>query len=616
MRALGLALIILCTTCVRALYVSLYSSDIPFWDQWDLLNRTLAPWWNDGHWPALFEPHNEHRIAFTRLISMALLALNGGVWSNLVESYVNTLIYAAVLALFYAYLGRELKAWPERLLLLGAVLAVGCLPFDWENTLVGFQNQFYLMAAGAMLLVGTAAHRETTCSTLSLLAVLAAAALFTMASGLLAPLAVIAVLVLRMWRSTFRLGAGAAWTAIALMAATAAAGLLLTPTIAGHATLKAQGLIEHAHAFVTFLSWPLEPFTAKHSAFVLVIWWPLLVWACRFLKTRQTTDGELFAVGMLLWVLLQAMAFAHARGHDATELTSRYSDIPALGLVANLALALLGFRQMSTALWRRIMLALITVSTILVCGVLIRRLTMDLAAMHQRHQFLLIETHYTQAYLRDRNADALKHPGLMVPFISGDALREMLDKPSIVKLLPPVLIDERDGSSMAAAGQNMRQGGWLTRWAVALQATVQRAFGHGDRLMSFQPTSTLSDQSHGQGQCYVDTINAMPAQEVVQLRNDDPLQLDGWVVDPSIAHAPIFEAVLVSQANFGIEARAFGTRHDVVKALHTRPEISREFSTLGIIQGLPAGDYALVLATKGPASRTICRPLQTIRIVP
>lgn len=616
MRVFGLTLIAVCVTCFRALYVSLYSADIPFWDQWDLLNRTLAPWWSDGHWPSLFEPHNEHRIAFTRLISMGLLALNGGVWSNLVESYVNTLIYAAVLAMFYAYLGRELKAWPDRWLLLGAVLAIGCLPFDWENTLVGFQNQFYLMAAGAMLLVGTAAYRETTWSTLCLLVLLAAAALFTMASGLLAPLAVIAVLVLRLWRSTIRPAAGAAWAAIALMAVAAATGLLLTPTIAGHATLKAQGLIEHAHAFLTFLSWPLQPFTARRSVFLLVIWWPLLVWAYRFLKTRRTSDGELFAVGILVWVLLQAMAFAHARGHDATELTSRYSDIPALGLAANLALALLGFRQVGSVFWRRITLVLIAASTILMCGVLARRLPMDLAAMHQRHQFLLIETHYTQAYLRNHNADELKHPGLMIPFISGDALREMLDKQSIVKLLPPVLIDERDGLPMTPASQDMREEGWMTRRATTLQATVQRAFGHGDRLVSFQRMSALMDQSHGQGQCYIDTINAMPAQETVRLHNDDPLQLDGWVVDPSIAHEPNFEAILVGQSSFGIEARAYGVRRDVVKALHTRADYSRGFSTLGIIQDLPAGDYALVLATKGPASRTICRPMQTIRIAP
>lgn len=609
-------LIILCIACVRAIYVSLYSSDIPFWDQWDLLNRTLDPWWNTGQWPHLFEPHNEHRIAFTRLISMGLLALNGGVWGNLAEAYLNTLTYAAVLAMFYAFLSLGLGNRIERLIILLAVLIIGCLPFDWENNLVGFQNQFYLMAAATMLLVAVAAYRPATWTTFLILSVLAAASLFTMASGLLGPLAVVVVLVLGLWRSPA--AKGPTLTTVLVMFAIAIIGLLLTPTIAGHAALKAQGLAEHASAFLTFLLWPLQPLTAKRSLFLLVIWWPLLAWTFRLLRTRQATNAELFAVGMHVWVLLQAAAFAHARGHDAPALTSRYSNIPALGLLASLALALMILQAATTPTRRRITAAAIAISAFLVGMVLVHRLPADAAAMSQRHQFLLIETHYTQAYLRDHRPDDLRHPGLMVPFINGDALREMLDRPGIVRLLPPVLFASADATSdehpTSEAGSHT---GWLTNAALALQRHVKRIFGHDDPVATLQPM-VISDTGQGKGQCYIDTINAVPASvhTSVHVRNGDPLQLDGWVVHPSVASTPDIDILLVGPANFGTVAHASGLRQDVVNALHSRPDATKEFSMLGVLDRLPPGRYGLVLATRGAAGEVICRPAPIIQLDP
>jgi hypothetical protein len=490
--------------------------------------------------------------------------------------------------------------------MLAAVLVIGCLPFDWENTLVGFQNQFYLMAAGAMLLVAIAAYRRLSWSTCGLLATLAVATLFTMASGLLAPLAAIAVLALQAWRTPDRPGIAVA--IVAFMLAAAVAGLMLTPSIAGHAILKAQGLAEHVRAFFTFLLWPLQPLTGKRSPFLLAIWWPLLAWVFRFLRTRRTTDGELFAVGMLVWVLLQAAAFAHARGHDATELTSRYSNIPALGLLANLALALLGLQQVTVSAQRRGVVVLVALSTILIGTVLMHRLPMDMTAMRQRHQFLLIETHYTQAYLRDHNPDDLRHPGLMIPFISGDALREMLDKPGIVNLLPPVLFDQ------AAASGIERRGGWLTHGAVTLQDEMQRVLGHTDHIATVQATSSPDERDAGQGQCYIDALGSVPAQHSVALRNGDPLQLDGWVIDSSMAHSADFDVLLVGTATYSAPARAYGTRYDVVKALHSHPGSTRAFSALGVLEGMPAGDYAIVLAKLGHSGHVICRPGQTVHI--
>lgn len=608
-RMLPLLFLLTCITGVRSIYVSLYSSDIPFWDQWNLLDRTLAPLWT-GNWPSLLEPHNEHRIAFTRLISMGLLALNGGIWSNLVESYANTLLYAAVLGLFYTLASRELDIRLTRTTLLIGVVVMGCLPFDWENTLVGFQSQFYLMSAGAILLVAIAAYRSPTMASLGLLAVVSAASLFTMASGLIAPLAVVVILILRMWEVPVR--TSATLGIVLVMLAIALAGLALTPTIAGHAVLKAQGLTEHVRAMLTFLMWPLQPFTSKRSLFSLVVWWPLLAWALRFLRAQQSSAGEWFAVGMLVWVLLQGAAFAHARGHDATGLSSRYTGLAAIGLVANLALALQGLRHPSSSTRRRLVVGLIVLSMALVAVVLVRRTPFDLAAMHQRHQFLLIETYYTRAYLRDRNPDDLRHPDLMIPYIDGDRLRELLDNPAIVRLLPPLLAS---AVPMPQGGMvNQRSGGWLTGWATDLQRSVQHALGHTDVVPTFLPAAAPSATSFGDGACNIEAVNGVAATQVVALRDSDALLLDGWLIDASLEHSPSFNVILSSDAAFRFTARASGVRDDVVHVMHSQPTHTHGFSALGILNGVPAGDYTLILATDGPDERTICRSPTHVQI--
>ena len=55
-----------------------YGSDVPFWDEWDgtplfypqIFRGTLNP-------AALFQPHNEHRVLFMRLVNLTIVALNG-----------------------------------------------------------------------------------------------------------------------------------------------------------------------------------------------------------------------------------------------------------------------------------------------------------------------------------------------------------------------------------------------------------------------------------------------------------------------------------------------------------------------------------------------------------
>ena len=66
---------------------------------------------------------------------------------------------------------------------------------------------------------------------------------------------------------------------------------------------------------------------------------------CAGSRFRQASSNEIFAIGVTFWVVLQTFAIAHARGHGLVSLPSRYTEILAIGLLANLWLTLNMLRQ-------------------------------------------------------------------------------------------------------------------------------------------------------------------------------------------------------------------------------------------------------------------------------
>jgi hypothetical protein len=602
--------ITLCVALARALYISLYSAEIPFWDQWDELYGLLAPW-QGGTWQlsALFAPHNEHRILFTRLFSMLLLTLDRGVWSNLVEAYANALIYAGTLALFCVLACRGATNRATRWVLLCATIALGSLPFDWENNLVGFQNQFHLMCSFAIAMVGVAACRAPSRSTFWLLCALATAGLFTMASGLLAAAAVIAVIALRCWREPMRPAYVTA--VIVAMILVMAWGLLLLPDVQGTSALKAQGIVDHARALTTMLIWPRQPFALKRSLFVFVVWSPLLVWLARFLLFRRATDREIFAAGIAAWVLLQAVAVAHTRGHGMTLLPSRYMAISAIGLLANLALAmhLLGEGK-PRSLPKLFGIACVATGIALITLVLVKRTPGDMAAMQQRHDFSLIETYYTSNYLSSGNPDYLQHPQLAIPYPDAQRLRLFLDTPSVRKLMPPSLTADGSGApprqgslvTLSASVQRMVQ----NRFARFGITTDEAIFGH---LPSASPFATLTSQPIGA--CALDLVNPVPFDHAVHAKSGDPIQLEGWLINPVDPVSPTFVMQLTGEDRYGLEIRPRGIRTDIARVMHSGRSNTFGFATLAVLAGVKPGRYAVLLTTPGVDAREICSlPIQ------
>ena len=425
------------------LYVSLFAGDLPFWDQWDAeADRLLRPWAEGRlHFLTLFEPHNEHRIFFSRVLALSLFALNNGQWDNLVEAYANVILYAVMLTMLCSQLcARSERKWVRVIFPIFTFL-VALQPFGWENTLVGFQSQFYFMAIVAIGMIAISAYRTASLSTFFVLLLLSAASLFTMASGVLACTSVTAVIALRYWRD--RSSPKYVIAILMSMALITAIGLALIPNLPYHAALRSVGIREHLNAALTSLMWPLQSFNAtnwsiKHClAAALLMWLPSLIWLIRFAKYRRASNSQLFATGLALWVVAQAMAIAHSRGHDMTALASRYMDISAIGLLINIwfAFDLLPLPLKSSFGSLRIYVAVAVFFFVASYGLAIR-FKADWLGMLERYHLVVIQTANVRDYVRTKDFSHLNQPFLHIPYPDPKRLRSLLDNPTINAMLP------------------------------------------------------------------------------------------------------------------------------------------------------------------------------------
>lgn len=471
----------------RVCLVSLYASDTPFWDQWDGEACFLLKPWVEGtlSWNQLFIAHNEHRIVLTRLLILLLFELNNHHWSNILEAYVNILIAAAYLSVVVLVLmqpGRRLKSTVTFTL----VIALGALPFSWENFLVGFQSQFYFMALFAVGMIALASFRSESTPTIVLVAVIGLVGLFTTASGLVAALSVMFAGALHSYRNgrirpTDRI-------LVSLMLLVVALGLCITHTVASHDSLKPSGLIDNLRALSTVLVWPVHPvqggIAAILSMFLIaaLLWMPSVTWMACFLRSREASSREIFAISLSAWSFIQCVAIAHSRGHDMAALSSRYLDITALGLVANLWLVITLFENRAS--WRQLrhLATIMAVAFVaLITFALIARTDDDIKQMTERASFAALETRNVAGYLRTKNAVWLDQPGLEIPYPDASRLKQLLDDPTITRMLPSALSQTATPSEDPA--------GRLSAITQHLRTTTRNILGKFMMMPALEPAS-------------------------------------------------------------------------------------------------------------------------------
>jgi len=311
-------------------FVQAHGSDVPFNDHWDGEGMLfLRPFWaGESIWPGLWIPHNEHRIVGTRLLALGLAALDG-MWNARGQMLVNAGLAAAGLLLWPWVLRRSLPPW-GLLLCAGAAVALGTLPFSWDNTLWGFQSQFHLLLLFGGLHLAATWREDRTGPAWWFGLGAGLAAIFTVASGFGSAAACVAVAAWRLRRPDDGAARRFLWTTLTTNAALVATGVLLRHVVPYHADFQAGSLAVWGDALLRLIAWPFG-----QAPLGLVVQAPLLIAGYAVLVRRKPAPGDAVLLAGAAWCAFQAAAIAWGRGGDPSGFAPRYRDIHLVGLVLN-----------------------------------------------------------------------------------------------------------------------------------------------------------------------------------------------------------------------------------------------------------------------------------------
>jgi hypothetical protein len=326
---LGLLLIIVGS---RLLLLQHCGTDIPQYDAWGIEGDGIyKPYLTNSLKIAdFFAPCNEHRVALTRLLSLILLMING-LWDNQMQSVVNALIYSMFGTLLFLWVANRITAI-ESIFWGAIILAAFALPFGWANALWGFQSQFYLMVVFSVALIFTVSRgRNLSFGRILLIAALQFISLFTMASGVLASVTILALSGLTLTRSWHDKSIR---DKVLMQSAISLAVILFWKYAVyihpADTSLNAVDVSHFANGLVHGLSWPFFP----SSSWWIISWLPWVILVMMYLF-RKMTDRciDRFAIALGIWALLQTVAIAYARNPLVVD--SKYADLLSFGMIAN-----------------------------------------------------------------------------------------------------------------------------------------------------------------------------------------------------------------------------------------------------------------------------------------
>jgi hypothetical protein len=304
---------------------------VPFWDQWDAEAGVVLVPFNHGSlsWRAMFTPHNEHRVFFTRLYALDVVLANGQ-WDPRLQQVCNAILDSliAVLVATVFWLASN-RRYLDLIVLVCAITFA--LPFAWENWIFAFQSPFYFLVLFSILALWLTTTYRAGSIGWFLGWLWAVSGLFTAASGVLIPVAILSIVALKFandprdWRDS-------AWNVAAAAPILILGAAIASPPLPHHAPLKAHSVAEFGLALSRGLGWPW----VDRPELLLLMWLPLTMLVLTALLRRgKTTVLERFAVGLAVWVVLHAGATAYGRGAGGAAPATRYMDFLSLGVVAN-----------------------------------------------------------------------------------------------------------------------------------------------------------------------------------------------------------------------------------------------------------------------------------------
>lgn len=444
-------------------------SPTPYWDQWDgeaaglylpYLSQTLSL----DNWLAF---HNEHRIVLTRATALALLRLSGS-WDPILQMLFNAALHVATIGFLLAVIGRLLNT-AALMFFLGFALLFFAVPFGWDNTLGGFQIQFYLLILLSTLSLFILYQSKAWSPPWLLGTLLALAGYFSIASGVtILPAAIVLVSV------QFFLGRRAGLrelTGLVFHAEISTILLYDLLSFAPHTETGGNSLGQVFNSIMISASWPIAAGswpTALRIIPASLVWAPAIVMGARLLMQRPNiADRRWFYLALATWLATQVFALSFGRAGGTVQ--SRYADIFIIGLVLNFAaLMVLIISEQLPPKYRKLIFigaAVWLLAVMLGAGQKATNNVVD--DLSFRHSTGLRQTENVKNFLATGDfANLANKPKLDIPYPSAEGLRDLLSRPALRAILPAALTGTPERSGLKAV--ILSQGPMLVPLGLAL----------------------------------------------------------------------------------------------------------------------------------------------------
>lgn len=415
---------------IKLLLIEVYGNATPFWDQWDAeADRLYRPWIEGSFvWSDLFAPHNEHRIFTTRVLSLLLIEINGRVWNPLLQMRVNAFLHVLSICVLLFNTSKPLLDKHKTALFIFCTILF-CIPFSWENTLLGIQSQPYFFLLFSFIFLWAMSSYVTYTTEWWLGFLCGILCVLTQAAGVVTLIAGALIIALR--KVLAKEGKDISVSPIALLAIITIIAIFITPNIPGHASLKAQSIGQFLIAMARVFSWPDQ----NIGIGVFVIQIPLIIFMIQVIhKSDYRTPAHFYIFAMGLWLFGQFVMLAYGRSAGVTS--SRYQDVFAVGLVTNFAALLIlnAGSNNSYRISRKVVMVIWLLAIITGFAMSAERLSGELCVKAKQG---LEQEKNVRAYLCTGDGANLRDkPFLYVPYPNPERLQNLLNNLTIRSILP------------------------------------------------------------------------------------------------------------------------------------------------------------------------------------
>jgi hypothetical protein len=353
------------------------------------------------------------------------------------------------------------------------------LPFGWENTLAGFNSQWYFLLlfsiAGLVTIIDAAALTlRWWLATLLLIA-----SYFCMAGGVLTVAAAFAVCVVQF--AVGRRSGLVELLALAVLGAVTAVMVRSIPVLELHAPLRAHSIGQFVRALFHIASWPALPGPQPAIINLLraaLMNAPAVLVSIHVIRLRPPlADRRWLLLALAGWAALQAAAIAYGRATGPTA--PRYLDVFAIALLLN-GVCLLYLLRVFKESWLRRRIAFCAIALwmlLIVPGATTHTLRYSVPELAHKGVTGRAGTENLRAYLDTKDITVLENkPRFHIPYWEAHRLAAIVSMPVIHALLPPALVGE------ASAARTQERG--LARFTGrTVEATKEYSLRWGALLM-------------------------------------------------------------------------------------------------------------------------------------